>query len=264
MKGGHTPIHIMRFAPADYVDDPFVRGLYQRRDFRTAAFYPLFLFYSFMEGGSLPLDVSTDGGASPLRVSTIASLVLMREADVRHAIETCLHANKIVRKGGRLFHRRVRREILSELKFRRQQAGLGKLGGLARAARLAQGKPKASSSPPSPSPSPVPASAPAPSPAPSPSRGNGPPASRPDSARKNPFVGAKRDDYEREALRLTGDIGTLTGEDGAEIFARAAHYEGALRQKVNPSNLTDDRLLNTVLDLRATLKAEREKRAGSG
>lgn len=79
-------------------------------------------------------------------------------------------------------------------------------------------------------------------------------------ARSNPFVEGKRADYEREALRLTGEIATLTGEDGAEVFARAAHYEGALRQKVNPAGLSDDRLLNTVLDLRATLKAEQAKR----
>lgn len=82
-------------------------------------------------------------------------------------------------------------------------------------------------------------------------------------ARPNPFVAGKRVEYEREALQLTAEIAAITGGDGAEIFAQAAHFEGALRQKVNPSNLTDDRLLNTVLDLRATLKAEREKRSGS-
>lgn len=76
----------------------------------------------------------------------------------------------------------------------------------------------------------------------------------------NPFVDGKRDEYEREAMRLTWGIAELTGRDGAEVFAAAAHYEGAMRQKVNPAGLTDDRLLNTVLDLRATLKAEQDKR----
>lgn len=75
----------------------------------------------------------------------------------------------------------------------------------------------------------------------------------------NPFVAGKRVEYEREALRLTGEIAAITGEDGAEIFAQAAHYDGALRQKCNPANLSDDRLLNTVLDLRASLKAEQAK-----
>lgn len=61
--------------------------------------------------------------------------------------------------------------------------------------------------------------------------------------------------------RLHGG-GTLAPDeptDGAEIFVAAAKYEGALRQKCNPANMTDDRLLNTVLDLRAVVAVEREK-----
>jgi uncharacterized protein YdaU (DUF1376 family) len=79
-------------------------------------------------------------------------------------------------------------------------------------------------------------------------------------ARPNPLMDGKRTEYEREALALTREIAALTGEDGAEVFARAAHYEGALRQKVNPAAMSDDRLLNTVLDLRATLKDAQAKR----
>lgn len=79
----------------------------------------------------------------------------------------------------------------------------------------------------------------------------------------NPFVQAEgRDKWESEAMRLVREIAALTGEDGAEIMARAARYEGAPpgRQKVNPAGMGEDRLVNTVLDLRATLKAEVEKR----
>lgn len=84
----------------------------------------------------------------------------------------------------------------------------------------------------------------------------------------NPFVTGKRDELELEALQLCRAIGeerALNGsqetQDGAEIFANAAHYEGAMRQKVNPAGLTDDRLLNTLIDLRATLREEQAKKA---
>lgn len=70
----------------------------------------------------------------------------------------------------------------------------------------------------------------------------------------NPFLEGKRSEAEREALRLTIAIAELTHEDPVEVFAAAAHYEGAQRQKVNPAAMSDDRLLNTLIDLRATLK----------
>lgn len=94
-----------------------------------------------------------------------------------------------------------------------------------------------------------------PSPSPSPTD-NGPIS----QARANPFVTGRRDDLEREAQALSREIGDMTDQDPGEVFANAAHYEGARRQKVNPANLTDDRLLNTVLDLRATLRDEQAKR----
>lgn len=79
----------------------------------------------------------------------------------------------------------------------------------------------------------------------------------------NPFVPdrAAREALEREALKLTGEIAALTGEDGAAIFAEAAHYDGATRQKYNPANMTDERLLATVQDLRGNLKAAQAKKA---
>jgi len=111
----------------------------------------------------------------------------------------------------------------------------------------------------------------APSPSPSPSlRNNGP--IRQASAREgtptkaNPFIAGERPKYETEALRLTREISDLTGEDPVEVFQHAAHYKGAERSKVNPAAMSDDRLLNTVLDLRATLattKAKPQQKAGA-
>lgn len=145
MKNGQTPIHIMRWAPADYVNDPFVRRCYQKRDFRTVSFYSAFLFYSFMEGGDLPSDLDD-----------LAAIVLMPARDVEMALAVCKAAGKIQEEDGRLFHQRVRREVDKEFEFRRHQAELGRKGAKARVEKEAQGKPKGTPSPPSPSPSPAP------------------------------------------------------------------------------------------------------------
>ncbi len=161
MPKGQVPIHIMRLAPADYVNDPFVRRLYQTRDLRTASFYPVFLFWSHMEGGDLPTDPSD-----------LASLLLMRPRDIAAALKVCLAAGKIVEDGGRLYNPRVRREVAKELEFRKTQAELGKKGAQARIDKVAQGQPKGSLRPPQNVPegtlSPRGVSPPSPAPAPTP------------------------------------------------------------------------------------------------
>jgi hypothetical protein len=71
----------------------------------------------------------------------------------------------------------------------------------------------------------------------------------------NPFIGpGDRPRWETEALQLTAQIAELKSMDGAEVFRQAAGYQGARRAGCNPANLTDDRLVNTVLDLRTMLK----------
>ena len=77
-------------------------------------------------------------------------------------------------------------------------------------------------------------------------------------APKNPLIDRRA--YESEALSLTREIAALKDCDPVEVFAEAARYEGAQRSKVNPASMTDDRLANTVLDLRATLAAAKAKR----
>lgn len=157
MKGGQTPIHIMRWAAADYVNDPFVRRCYQKRDYRTAAFYPVFLFYCHIEGGDLPADVDE-----------LAAIVLMPPRDVATSLRVCKEAGKIQEQNGRVYHKRVKREVEAELEYRQHQAEVGKKGGRPKkrgeAERVAKGEPKASLlenlTPP--------ASASAPSPAPAP------------------------------------------------------------------------------------------------
>ncbi len=118
MKGGRIPIHIMRWAPADYVNDPAVKLALAKRDLVASTFYPLFLFHAFMEGGSLPSD--------PV---LLAAIVGMRPADVRKAVAFFVGHGKLREVDGRLSHERVVREVKAELEFRELQSERGKLGG---------------------------------------------------------------------------------------------------------------------------------------
>lgn len=115
MKGGHAPIQIQRWAPYDYVNDPFVKRLYLERDFRTAAFYPMVLFQSFLEGGDLPSDPRE-----------LAAVLLMKPSDVEHSLRVCVDAGKLFVKEGRVFHKRVMQEVVEALEYRERQSAAGK------------------------------------------------------------------------------------------------------------------------------------------
>lgn len=80
--------------------------------------------------------------------------------------------------------------------------------------------------------------------------------------KKNPLIEGRRPELEIECLRLVRRLAEMTGADPLDVIAKASGYTGALRQKVNPASMTDDRLINTVLDLRADV-ANEEKRAAS-
>lgn len=120
-KSKDIPMYVQRWVPADYVNDEFVRGLYLRRDYRTAAFYPVFLFYSHLKGGTLP---------SP--IGHLASILLMPPRDVEHALKVCMDAGKIQEEGGRLFHKRVKDEVTEFEAYRRSASESGKRGAQAR------------------------------------------------------------------------------------------------------------------------------------
>lgn len=92
---------------------------------------------------------------------------------------------------------------------------------------------------------------PSPTPSPTPIERKNERSERPIQA--NPLIAGRRPELESEALRLTREIAEIDGRDPTEVIADAAHYEGATRQKVNPASMTDDRLANTLIDLRATL-----------
>jgi hypothetical protein len=81
--------------------------------------------------------------------------------------------------------------------------------------------------------------------------------------RANPLVAGRRVELEKECQALARGIADLTGEDPIEVLAGGSHYQGARRTAINPASMTDDRLANTVRDLRRDL-AELNRRRDSG
>ena len=80
----------------------------------------------------------------------------------------------------------------------------------------------------------------------------------------NPLVSGRRVELERECLALVTEVASMTGEDPVDVIAAASGYKGAATTKLNPATMSDDRLANTVRDLRADAAALRAKGAKSG
>jgi hypothetical protein len=81
----------------------------------------------------------------------------------------------------------------------------------------------------------------------------------------NPLISGRRVELERECLNLVTEVASVTGEDPVEVIAHASGYKGAATTKLNPATMSDDRLANTVRDLRAdcaALKRKREVQSG--
>lgn len=116
MRNGQTPIHIQRWAPADYLADEHVKLLQARRDYLTIAFYRHFIDTSFVAGGDLPADPEM-----------LAAIVSMPKRDVERALAFCV-GRLLFPDGDRLYQPRVRREIAEELEFRRSQKDRGEKG----------------------------------------------------------------------------------------------------------------------------------------
>lgn len=94
-----------------------------------------------------------------------------------------------------------------------------------------------------------------PSPSPSPSKTKAQ-TERMDGAaiRANPLVG-DRPEREKECLALVRELADLTDKDPTEVLGEASAFKG--KRKLNPAAMSDDRLLNTIADLRKTLEEEK-------
>lgn len=73
----------------------------------------------------------------------------------------------------------------------------------------------------------------------------------------NPLVDRRA--YEAEFLALVRELAAITDRDPVEVAREATSYDGARTSPLNPASMTDDRLANSVLDLRANLKAAQAK-----
>lgn len=245
MKGGQTPIHIMRWAPADYVNDPFVKLLVARRDFGTFAFYNLVLNWSHMEGGDLPENPEE-----------LAAVIGMSVKDTARSLKVCMDAGKLIADGGRIYHKRVRREVYRELQFRLQQSDNGKRGGAA----AGKGRPKASPNgaltEPSASPNPRGPNPPSPSPAPYAVAAEEP-RRRLDLETADAIREARWAE-ERELLSTVGRIVELSGKDGTEVMRTVTAYKArdgtVMHGKSNPALLQSaERVTKSLADAKAWL-----------
>lgn len=167
---------------------------------------------------------------------------------------------------GRITNRRALHEWKKAKKFRTASRASGRRGGKAKAEKKLHEQQKASdpratlaqkaSDPPSQSL----AKATSPSPPPTPT----PRTEERRAAPANPLLGpGDRPRLESECLALVRRMAALTGEDAVDVIARASGYEGARTTKVNPASMTDDRLINTVRDLKADVAAEEKKRGAA-
>jgi uncharacterized protein YdaU (DUF1376 family) len=249
VKGGKTPIHRQPWYPSDYHEDEHVKLLKARRDYLTLTFYRHFLDKAWTAGGDLPADPEA-----------LAAVVEMPRKDVEKALAFCL-GRLIAQDGDRLFQKRVKRDLQKEDTFSADQARRGALGAKARwdgerHTERDSARHRGHDGPPLPVPVPTPVPVrltPAPSP-PEPDRRPPGPA--------NPLVAGRRPELEGECLRLVREVAEITGDDPVEVIAQASGYEGAATTKLNPASMSDDRLANTVRDLRADL-AELRKRKGA-
>lgn len=250
------PIHIMRWAPADYVNDPSVKLALAQRDFVSATFWPLFLFHAFIQGGELPAEPTALG-----------AILGMRPADIRRALAYWSEQGKLKERDGRLYHERVVRDIADEMAFREEQREKGKLGGRPRVTKaepLPVRKPVVLErlSPPSPSPTPTPepfaSAAPAPSPALIPAGREVVVPPRQDPPARLPA--------DRAEAETTGEIRRLQNELGARLARLSEHPNSrdmvpAWSRRVTSYKRKDGTRVNGVADYRTVMSIDRLERS---
>lgn len=261
MKGGKTPIHLMRFACADYLNEPAVKLALAEDNVDASAFYPLFLFNAFTQGGSLP--------SGPRILAATVGMPLKR---VERALKFWQEHGVIEERDGRLYQKRLEREVTQELAFRDSEAERKRIarerqsGGRPADGGQASGGRRPESEAPTPAPAPLPApNAVRQSPAPLPATTNGhgatslPPGQREDD-RTEAAIKARKVAQERYLLRLVGRLEPLDpkGRDPSQLMALVTSYDKPDGRRVggcvNPATLSYERVEKSVEDAEALLK----------
>lgn len=256
MAPGKT--HLMRWAPQDWRTSR-VRmrsAMTGDRDLRLVYFEALNALHE--NGGRVPSD--------PVK---LADLLLIPADVIAAKLPVLLELGEdcdggLVDNGdGTISNRRIVNDLADELAFREQQRSLGLRSAESRRSRAnAQPSPSQRSANAQPRlnpPAPLPTPAPAPPPAPLARPVAAAPQRLTDSRPANPLVAGRRIDLEREFLALVGEIAKLTDRDPLEVAREATGYEGARTTPVNPASMSDDRLANSVMDLRSNLKAAKNR-----
>ena len=256
MRGGKTPIHLMKFAPADYVNDPAVRLALARGNLAASTFYPLFIFHSFLQGGALNSDRAV-----------LAATLGMTSQQVARALKYWIAQGKIVESDGQLYQKRVRREVEKELAFREAEAERKRRERSDRPAdvrRTSVGRPSPQSEAPTPAPAPNAIRlTPAPNASAVPRTSGGPPggelATLPADRRVERELQASKDGLERRLLELadvihrripTRALADVIKDLTAYVDGNGARHPGV----VEVSKLSYERLEKSIEDGQAWMK----------
>lgn len=236
MKG---PSPAFSFYPKDWLADANVKAM----TFEERGVYVELLALYWLEDG-LP--------AAPARLARLLQMGSRRFERLWRAIAPCFRVE-----GDRLLQKRVEEEKVKQVAYRHSQAEKGKRGGRPKSIKadakpvisrgFSDGKPPQSLPSPSPSPSPYPENE----------------RTEAASIPANPLVG-DRVARERQLLAYVQREAELTNRDGAEVMSEVTSYHGAKTSKLNPASMSDDRLLNSILDARARVKRLEEKAAVHG
>lgn len=198
------------FYPKDYESDENVKLMSLEQE----GAYLRLLCHAWLHG-SIPADVSS--------LAAICRTTPSRMGRLWPGIRGCWKDN-----AGRLVNGRQERERDKQRAYSEAQARKGRKGGRPKKPEVSPGFDSGKAG----------ESLPSPSPFPSASTSTTPP---------NPLV-TDRLSLEREAMALIREISTRDNLDPEEVLARGSEWKGG--RKLNVAAMSEDRLLNTVVDLR--------------
>ncbi len=240
-----NPSPAFQFYPKDFLSDSNVAAMTTE----AVGAYTLLLCYLWQDG-SLPADST--------RLAVLARCQPSAWDLLWQQLAPCFQ-----KRGNRLINPRLEREMEAQKAYRERKSKAGAAGGKAKAKKAlrstatvlpidndSNGLAKPSSPSPSPSPSPITESI-------RQAGGDEPPPTEREhvlhpTRKKNPLVGDRRQALEREGLELVRRIAAATNQDPEDVMARASIGDGRYRgpRKAGFANMTDDRLLLTLTDLR--------------
>lgn len=250
MKGGKTPVHIMRVAPADYVNDPWVKLALKRGQYDLLTFFHLFLYHCHIQGGSLPAQEEQ-----------LAAVLGLKESVVRRGISywSAPECGLVVVRSGLAWNPRVARDVAKAIEFIDGQSEHGRHGGRGNK----KGYPKATLSDDESQPLAVAVSH-KPEPLAVASAVAVDPSVRRLDIETSDALWRARLEEQRELLRTVGEIAERSGRDPPAVMREVTAYRRkdgvTVPGRINPADLTPERVTKSLEDAKAHLASLERKR----